>query len=373
MKFNNILLSSLLLMGVASANAQEPAKTVYDFQPHWFVQLQAGGQYTLGETKFSDLLSPTAQVAVGYNFNKVFGMRLQANAWQSRGGWKLDGNKYKWKYNYVAPGVDFMFNLSNLFCGFNPNRVVDVTVFAGAGANIAWNNDEAQTVYGQIAAQLPESQGVEGQNLDYLWDGSKVRFVGRAGADVDFRVSDRVKIGIEVNANVLNDHYNSKKAGNPDWYFNALAGVKIALGKTHTKRVVEAPKPVERIIERIVEKPVPTPVKEEKKVEALRKDVFFTIGSNKISATEEAKIKELVDYLNENKDAKVAVTGYADAGTGSAKINEKIAAKRAQAVVAMLRDKYGVSESRITSDSKGAYIQPFSENDKNRVSICIAE
>ena len=300
-------------------------------------------------------------------------MRLQANAWQSRGGWKLDGNKYKWKYNYVAPGVDFMFNLSNLFCGFNPNRVVDVTVFAGAGANIAWNNDEAQTVYGQIAAQLPYSQGVEGQNLDYLWDGSKVRFVGRAGADVDFRVSDRVKIGIEVNANVLNDHYNSKKAGNPDWYFNALAGVKIALGKTHTKRVVEAPKPVERIIERIVEKPVPTPVKEEKKVEALRKDVFFTIGSNKISATEEAKIKELVDYLNENKDAKVAVTGYADAGTGSAKINEKIAAKRAQAVVAMLRDKYGVSESRITSDSKGAYIQPFSENDKNRVSICIAE
>jgi outer membrane protein OmpA-like peptidoglycan-associated protein len=189
-------------------------------------------------------------------------------------------------------------------------------------------------------------------------------------------VSDRVSLGLEVNANILNDHYNSKKAGNPDWYFNALAGVKIALGKTYRSRVVEAPKPVERIVERIVEKPVATPAPApvvEEKAEALRQDVFFTINSSKVSAAEEAKVKAIVDFLNSHADAKVTVTGYADAGTGNDKVNDRLAEQRAQVVVNLLRDKYGISTSRIVSDSKGARIQPYKENDKNRVSICIAE
>jgi hypothetical protein len=38
-----------------------------------------------------------------------------------------------------------------------------------------------------------------------------------------------------------------------------------------------------------------------------------------------------------------------------------------------LTAKYGIPADRITSESKGARVQPFAENDKNRVSICIAE
>ena len=49
-----------------------------------------------------------------------------------------------------------------------------------------------------------------------------------------------------------------------------------------------------------------------------------------------------------------------------------MAAKRAATVVEALK-KAGIAESRITSDSKGARVQPFSENDKNRVSIMVAE
>ena len=40
---------------------------------------------------------------------------------------------------------------------------------------------------------------------------------------------------LEGNANITTDKYNSKKAGNADWYFNALAGLRINLGKSHTK------------------------------------------------------------------------------------------------------------------------------------------
>lgn len=100
-----------------------------------------------------------------------------------------------------------------------------------------------------------------------LWTDSKVRLAARVGANVDFRVSDRVSLGLEVSANTLSDHYNSKKAGNPDWYFNALVGSKIALGKTHTTKTIPAPKPVEKIIERVIEKQiVPAPVETKKEV-----------------------------------------------------------------------------------------------------------
>ena len=49
MKFNSILLSSILAMGCVTASAQEADKTVNVFNPHWYVQLQGGAQYTLGE------------------------------------------------------------------------------------------------------------------------------------------------------------------------------------------------------------------------------------------------------------------------------------------------------------------------------------
>ena len=243
-------------MGCVTASAQEADKTVNVFNPHWYVQAQVGGQYTLGEIGFSDLISPNAQVGLGYNFNKVVGARLSFNAWQSKGGQKVNTTTYKWKWNYVAPMVDATFNLTNLFCEYNPERVVSVGVFGGIGANIAWSNEEAATAKAGIMSNYKNSSE---NPLEYLWNktdgkGSKAFFTARLGANVDFRVSDRVSLGLEVSANTLSDHYNSKKAGNPDWYFNALVGAKIALGKTHTTKTIPAPKPVEKIIERVIEK-----------------------------------------------------------------------------------------------------------------------
>ena len=65
--------------------------------------------------------------------------------------------------------------------------------------------------------------------------------------------------------------------------------------------------------------------------------------------------------------------GYADKGTGNDRINDRIAAKRAAAVVWMLEKRYGIPAERIIEESKGSRVQPFAENDKNRVSIMIAK
>lgn len=377
MKKSNVLLAAALMgmstAAMAQATYTDSEENVYTFQKHWFLDLQGGAQYTLGEAKFGDLISPNVQLGLGYQFNPVFGMRLQVNGWQSKGGWAAYRDKIgdepfsaDYKFKYVAPGLDFMVNLSNLFCGWNPNRVFNVTAFVGGGANIAWGNDEAN----EIGAHIKD---LDKYNLLYLWDGTKVRPFGRAGLDLEFKVSKSVSIMIEGNANITTDKYNSKNADNPDWYFNALAGLRINLGKSHTKtapvKEVPAPRPVEEYVK---PEPKPAPV-EEKKVEEIRRDVFFVINSNKIRESEDAKIKEVVDYLNQYPEAKVVVTGYADAGTGNDRINDAISAKRAAAVVKALKEKYGIEESRITEDSKGARVQPFSENDKNRVSIMVAK
>ena len=370
--------SAILAMGGTTAMAQatytDQNGDEYTFNKHWFLDLQGGAQYTLGEAKFGDLISPNLQLGLGYQFSPVFGMRLQANGWQSKGGWsgyRTSANQVpyneQYKFKYVAPGVDFMFNLSNLLCGWNPNRVLNVTAFAGAGANIAWDNDEVNDLAKGIS-------NLRTYDLEYLWDGTKVRPYGRAGIELAFKVSKSVSLMIEGNANVISDKYNSKKADNPDWYFNALAGLRINLGKSATKKEkpVEpepAPAPVQKVEEPA---PAPAPVVE-KKVEEIRRDIFFTINSNKISAKENQKILEVIDFLVKYPEAKVVVTGYADKGTGNDRVNDRIAAKRAAAVVWMLEKRYGIPAERITEESKGARVQPFAENDKNRVSIMIAK
>lgn len=368
----------MLTAGCLTASAQSADTRMVDvFNPHWYVQGQVGGQYTLGERNFSDHVSPNIQVAGGYLFTPVWGLRLSANMWQSKGGSKfVDGNEFGWKYNYVAPTLEATCNLTNIL-GFK-ERVCNVGLMAGIGLNVAWNNDEAQDARNVIMAIYPNADYT--RRMGNMWDGTKCFMVGRFGAFADFRVSKRVDLGLEINCNTLVDSYNSKPAGNSDWYFNALVGVKYHIGKM-TKKVRKddpcAGKVVEKIVEKVVEKPVEKIVYKEVPVEAkreaLRRDIFFAIRGSEISKAELAKVEDVADYLNKYADAKVTITGYADKGTGNPSINVGYARKRAQIVADTLTKKYGISASRITVDSKGDTVQPYGDNAKNRVSICIAE
>jgi outer membrane protein OmpA-like peptidoglycan-associated protein len=383
MKMKKTILSCLMLVAGLTASAQEQKGTTeYVFEPHWYVQVQPlGVQYTLGERDFGDLLSYNVQAAIGRQFTKLWGARLAVNAWQSKAGSKYDGTgyawankEYGWKWNYIAPTIDGTLNLSNLVAGFNPNRVFNLSAFAGIGLNIGWKNDEAATANAQIKNDLSLA-GID--PLAYLWDGTKLRLIGQFGLNADFKISDKWSINAEIAANTLNDKYNSKKAGNWDWYFNALAGVKYNFGKTYSTRFIPAPEPeiryVEKIVEKIVEVPAPAAAETNATAaEPLRRDIFFTIGKTIIRKSEQQKINDVVDYMKANPEAKVNVTGYADAGTGNDRINDRLAAGRADAVVKALK-KAGIAASRISYDSKGARVQPFADNDSNRVSIVIAE
>ena len=390
MKLKKIFISAALLAGCFTASAQQPQaaeqtaeqpaqKTIETFAPHWYVQAQVGGQYTLGEVRFGDLLSGNVQIAGGYNFTPVWGLRLAIDAWQSKGGTDLGylglGDK-TWKYNFIAPTIDATCDLTNWILGYKPNRVCNFGLLAGLGVNFAWNNDDAAELKGQIK-NMPNVP-MEHQ-MTLLWDGSTTRFVGRVGAYVDFRISRRASLGLELNCNTTTDSYNSKHARNADWYFNALAGVKVKLGKiSKTVTVEEAPVVVEKVVEKVVEVPVEVEkiVYKEPEVpqrETLRRDIFFTLRGSEVSRTEMVKVEDVASYLNKYPEAKVSVTGYADRRTGNPRINIGYAQKRAQVVADLLTKRFGISPSRISVDSKGDMVQPYEQNDLNRVTICIAE
>ena len=198
--------------------------------------------------------------------------------------------------------------------------------------------------------------------------------VGRFGLGTNLRLTSNLFFNIEVNANVLSDKFNSKKAGNVDWQFNALAGFTIKFGKTSRKTepvyyeptpqpapsVKEEPKPVQE----------PIPVKQEKV--SMTENIFFTINSSKIRTEEEQKIEKLAEFMKNHADCKVTICGYADKQTGNADINERLSKNRAEAVATMLKEK-GIDNQRITIDYKGDTVQPFATIEENRVSICIAE
>ena len=371
-----MFLAAALLAVSASAMAQAtkelPDGTKLVFQKHAFLDLQGGLQHTLGEAKFADLLSPNVQLGIGYQFSPAIGARLQANFWQSKGGWNTVYNglalneDYKW--NYVAPGIDLMFNLTNIFGGWDPQRFLNVTAFLGAGANIGWGNDELNDLV--VSPRFTRFQHA-GYKAEYQWDGTQVLPFGRGGLELAFRLSDAIALTVEGNANILSDKYNSKKADNADWYFNGLVGLKINLGKSYTTVLPPPPAPEPEPYVEPEPEPAPAPVVE--KIEPIRRDIFFLINKTDIRESEAPKVKDIADYLVKYPKAKVTVNGYADAGTGNDKINDRLAALRADVVVKALKEQYGIAESRITYDSHGSRVQPFAENDLNRVTICVAE
>lgn len=358
-----LVIFALLFVGT-SISAQEQrikqeGKT--EFQSHWLIQVQAGAAHTVGEAKFTDLISPAAALNVGYQFAPAWQVRVGASGWQAKGSWVTPTQDYK--YKYLQGNVDVVADLSTLFCGFNPKRIFNGYIFGGVGLNHAFDNDEANAI------------NTRGYQLEYLWEDSKNFAAGRFGLGCNLRLNDRLAINIEGNANVLSDKFNSKKAGNADWQFNALVGLSIKLGKGYkeTKPVYYEPEPV------VVEQPKPTPVAEKPQskkevvtVQPMKQDIFFALNSARIQDGQKSKIDMLVEYMQKNPSAKVKVTGYADVDTGNPRINKTLSEKRAANVAEALKAK-GVSADRIIVDSKGDTVQPYSTPKENRVSICIAE
>ena len=373
-----MLMMAVALVGATPAQAQ--TRDSVAFQPHWFVQPQVGVGYHVGEAKFSKLLSPAAQLSVGRQFSPVFGLRLGASGWQARNWQTHPVAEYKW--NYVQANLDATVSLTNLIWGWDADRKWNVYGLAGVGLNIAFKNDDANCL-----AAMNESAGIpalQNGGFEKLWDGTKLFPAGRLGAGIEYDLSERVALGLEYNANVLPDKWNSKKGKNDnlDWQQNLLVGVKIALGKTRKHITIKEPAPVveqpKSVVEKkkpaaVVEKKKPTAVVAEKKPEPVVEKVpempevkvFFAASSSKLTPAEAEKLQPVVDYLKKYGKRNVVISGYASTD-GKKAYNQRLSERRAKAVERWLIDN-GIDAARIKTEGKGEVDSGNSKDSRSAV------
>ena len=391
-----IMLTVLLLIfsGITYAQQSKSDEAV-EFRPHWDVSLQGGVSYTVGEARFGQLLSPSAQLSTTCHFHHAMGVRFGLGGWQGKGAVNL-GEQSVYSFQYLQFNADYILNLANLIKGFDHKRIVSPYVFAGLGAALGLNNEQA----------APHKAVMQ-----YYWDQNMVSLVGRAGLGLDFRLSECLSLSLEGNANMLSDRFNSKKADNVDWQTGILVGLSFRFGKNNrpsqdyadkvaaeeaAARALAAEKAAaeEAAKKAAAEKAAAEKAAAEKaaaeKAEAERlaaekaaaeraaaiaqnsDNVFFTIGSSVISKKELKKVEKLASWLNSNPGYSVLIVGYADKKTGNSDYNLVLSERRANAVKKALLSA-GVPSERIATDFKGDKDQPFAENHRNRVVICAIE
>ena len=375
-----ILMAAIAFFGCQALFAQECTgecqELGYRPYPHGFIQLQGGVGTTLTDVECLKLLSPTASIGAGAWFGPSVGARLHVNAWESKGGFQTAGDPLKYKYNYVNTNADLMLNVLNLFSEKKYHKF-NVILIGGIGLNYAWKNDEFHQLLNTYTPTVDISNAWgEGTSRKQLLSHNI-----RAGLLFDFNIAKHWGVGIEVDANSLDDRFNSKFTDSDDWMITAQLGITYKFGfKAPHEKKQEPVKPVQVVqptpvvptqaVRTVEPVKAPEPVRAPepaKVVEEPYKDVlFYAIRDSEIDP--ESIITAAAAWCKKYPNKTVTVSGYADKGTGNAKLNMMYSQQRTNKVVDMLKKK-GVPASQIKSASYGDTVQPYPENDKNRCVI----
>lgn len=341
------------------------------FWSNWFVQ--GGVQWTAFysslehgfDTSNNPLKSfrsnPQASVAIGKWFTPGLGLRTKVS-----GIWgKANGDSFK----YWNAQEQVLFNLSNMFCGYNPKRVYNCIPFAGAG----------------FARNMSSDMYAMGMSIGLL---------------NEFNINKRVAINLELGWNRLeNDFYSEGHANNGprgwdshDNYLYAELGLTLNIGKTGWAKVpdVDAIKALsqsqidalnaqladsksenERLKAMLNERPKEVAMPESiKQFITTPVSVFFNIGKTDVANPKDlVNVEALAKYAKTN-NSKIMVTGFADSATGTPQINQKLSVKRAEIVKGELI-KMGVPADNISTQAHGGVetLSPISFNRRATVQI----
>lgn len=339
--------------GVAYAGEGNSEKD-YRPYPHMFFGLNGGAQVSFTHNDFSKLITPSYGVSFGAYFNPVIGARLHVSGYENKGGIKSLNETYD--FNTVTGSADLLLNVTNMFRS-DKDRVFNLILLGGVGLAGAWDNDD----FHALAAKAAE-------NYPMAWQDRRLSHNVRLGMQLDFNIAKHFGLNLELAANNRADRINSKTTDRNDWAATASLGLIFKFGQKKTEKMAEEPVPVAEEwatrtdtvwYDDITYRDVPEKVTYED-------NIYYKI---RLSEPDPAsKIQKIADFVKAHKNCSVQVTAYADKATGTPELNMQYSKERAEKVVAALV-KAGVSRSVITSEYKGDTVQPFAENDKNRVAI----
>ena len=339
--------------GVAYAGEGNSEKD-YRPYPHMFFGLNGGAQVSFTHYDFSKLITPSYGVSFGAYFNPVIGARLHVSGYENKGGIKSLNETYD--FNTVTGSADLLLNVTNMFRS-DKDRVFNLILLGGVGLAGAWDNDD----FHALAAKAAE-------NYPMAWQDRRLSHNVRLGMQLDFNIAKHFGLNLELAANNRADRINSKTTDRNDWAATASLGLIFKFGQKKTEKMAEEPVPVAEEwatrtdtvwYDDITYRDVPEKVTYED-------NIYYKI---RLSEPDPAsKIQKIADFVKAHKNCSVQVTAYADKATGTPELNMQYSKERAEKVVAALV-KASVSRSVITSEYKGDTVQPFAENDKNRVAI----
>lgn len=371
---------ALMMLGLAAHAQTDENEISY---PQLFFGAQAGTQVTFSNYNNWELFTPTASFSFGSFFTPVVGARLNVNGAWNKGGF-IDGEEdFRYKYKYMTTDVDFLVNLVTLI-GKKKSYPVNAYLIGGLGLNYAWDNGDAYAHNNKLT--LAHKDGHFSHNA-------------RIGAQADCSISKHFSINLELTANTLMDKFNSKKNNKGDWQLVGQLGFVYKFAAKRSKKVEGSissdidvnPSTIGTSSEKGFANTTAQLDESEPEVWETRQDtiwyddvveaskpeqgsmtwnVFYDVRECGFKADD--KLAEIGAFLKDWKNCKVDVKSYADAKTGNSEINLKYSKERMDKAVKALV-KAGVPASSITSNYFGDTIQPFAENDKNRVTIIVAD
>jgi hypothetical protein len=365
---------------------------------NWFIHVGGGGQYYFADQNdlapdMTHLVTVVPVVSLGKWFSPYWGVRLKGQ------GGALDGvkrsgahedNLYWQNDRYVNVHLDAMWNLSNYWGVYSPTKVFNFTPYLGLGFAHKFENEQD----GDRTA--PNAFIPSGVLEDDQWKGHRgwrrhaSALSVNAGIQFGFRLSKHVNLDFDLGAAVVPDYFDGVFYGRKNEVIaTATAGLTFKLGKTDFDVVTPLDygliddlngkiNALRAENEKLSKRPVSCPkcpdvapaVKSE--INYVPNVVFFRLNSDKIDANQQISVYNTAEFVK-NSGEKIKVIGYADKKTGNAKYNEDISRRRAQAVAKELTTKYKIPSNKISVSWNGDKVQPYSENNWNRVVIMSAD
>ncbi|WP_294471692.1 OmpA family protein [uncultured Bacteroides sp.] len=370
------ILLAAVSVGLSAQEKEKAAKSytveTNRFGSNWFISGGVGAQMYFGDNDskadFGKRIAPALDIAVGKWFTPGIGLRVAYNGLQAKGAApsantlyaeneKFSNGYYKQKWNMANFHGDVLFNLSNMFCGYNEERIYSFIPYVGAGVALSWTKPRTENL---------------GLN---------------AGLINRFRLSSALDLNVELRTLLMKDAFGGKSK-------EGMAGVTVGVTYKFKKRGWNAVPTVPMVPESQLDDMRNRMNSLKGENESLKRDlvearnkkpevivkkeggfvprlvVVFNIGKSNITKREYMNIEAMAKGIKANPNKTFTVTGYADKGTGSAEYNLKLSKKRAEAVRDLMVNEFGVPASQLKVEYKGGVGNMFYDDAKlSRVAI----